>query len=337
MSTHLTHLPFTLRKSDARLARHQPRPLPFWAYGPHGVHLSEVPVRAGGRRPSFILIGAAKSGTTSLHRYLDEHPEISMCPYKEPHFFSTDVIYERGIAWYEGLFADCGEAKEYGESSTSYTFGPLAAEAPKRIHQHVPDAKLVYIVREPVARMHSDVVQGLKYAQHALGGAELPESVEEMLFAYPSILHASRYIEQIERYLEVFPREQLLVVLQEDLIREPAATLARIFSFLGVDASHRVDTSARDNVTADYVRGRQDERIATLARRYLPAYDLVRTLVPDSVKQTVKSVLRRGVSKDTVIEPLSEQQRAELYEDFRSYNRRLAEFVGRDLSHWDRH
>ncbi|MEM9460475.1 MAG: sulfotransferase [Myxococcota bacterium] len=224
----------------------QPRPLPLWARGPHGVHLSEVPVRAGGGRPNFIVIGAAKAGTTSLHRYLDGHPELSMCPYKEPHFFSTDVIYERVMAWYEGLFADCDESTLCGEASTSYTFGPQAAQAPARIRAHVPDAKLIYLMREPVARLHSEVMQGIKYSQHVLGQTELPRSVQEVILANLSTLHAGRYIEQIERYLGVFPREQLMVVLHEDLVSAPRATLARIFAFLG---STRAIGSTRASAT----------------------------------------------------------------------------------------
>lgn len=79
----------------------------------------------------------------------------------------------------------------------------------------------------------------------------------------PLLLRCGRYIEQLERYIGEFPREQLLVVLHEDLVSGPRATLARIFSFLGVDPSHPVDTSVRHNVTAGYVQGRQDELIAS--------------------------------------------------------------------------
>lgn len=312
-------------------SRHAQR-LPLWAQGPNGVHLSEVPLREGGRRPTFFIIGAAKAGTTALHHILDGHPEISMCPYKEPHFFSTDVIHRRGLRWYEGLFAGC-EGRVCGESSTSYTFGPAAAAAPRRIHAYAPDAKLVYLVREPVSRALSEVMQGLKYSQYVLGD-ELPRSTEEVLAAHPSIVHAGEYMEQIERYLGHFEREQLLVVLQEDLRREPRRTISRVLSFLEVDPEHAVDFGARRNVTADFVRGKQDEQIARWAR-HLPGYELAKRAMPDSLKRSVKSVLRLAVGERSVIEPLDEHRLAELAEHFRPHNRRLAAFLGRDLSHWD--
>jgi hypothetical protein len=304
--------------------------LPLWGRGKDGVFLADVPLRLGGSLPSFIVIGAAKAGTTSLHHYLAQHPALWMCPYKEPHFFSCDAIYERGLGWYKGLFADATPGQLVGEASTSYSRWPETRETPRLIHEHVPGAKLIYMVREPMARTQADCLQALKYARYVLGDDTLARSIDELIEQQPVLVHSSEYIEQIEAYLRYFDRNRLLVLFQEELDDDPRGVLRRLFEFLGVDPDIPIDTSRRHNSTEEFVTGLKHERVAEISRR-LPAFGQLRRLVPRPIKDLIKAVAARGVDESTLIEPMSEPMRARLEEHFRPLNRRMERFMGRPL------
>jgi hypothetical protein len=308
--------------------------LPLWAHGPHGLHLAEIPTREGGRLPTFLVIGAAKCGTTALSAYLDQHPDVAMCPYKEPHFFSTDVLFERGLDWYKGLFAGLKPAKACGGASTSYSRAPEYPATAQRIHAAMPDARLVYIVREPVSRTESDILQAVKYARHALGRPASEIDLEALLAQNPVAIHSSEYIVQIRMYLEFFPRDRLLVLLQSDLRDDPHGTLAKIFAHIEVDPAFRVELAPPKNATSDFVDGLRDERVVSLLRR-VPGYGTIRTLIPSGMKQRIKQMML-GFTPPTAELKFTASTRASLHEHFRPFNEELAEFLGRDLSHWDR-
>jgi hypothetical protein len=179
--------------------------------------------------PNVFIIGAAKCGTTSLHHYLDQHPDISMSRVKEPNVFSEGRWATR-YDHYEGLF-DC-EAPFRGDSSTSYSRFPVEGDAAARIHAAVSDAKLIYLVRDPIERTISD------YVHHVARGLE-QRSLDEALkdFADPEnyYITSSRYALQVGRYLEHFPASSLLVLDQSDLRERRAETIRAVFSFIGVD------------------------------------------------------------------------------------------------------
>jgi hypothetical protein len=177
--------------------------------------------------PNLICIGAQKCGTTSLHEYLDLHPEISMSQPKELDFFVAEHNWGRGMEWYEGHFADGGAIR--GESSPSYTNYPEYRGVPERMAEVVPEVKLVYLVGDPLKRIVSHYVH-----HYAVGGtrrsieAELGD-LRNSVFVAHSLYHA-----QLRRYLRVFPESRILVVSQEDLLHERATALRRLFGFLGV-------------------------------------------------------------------------------------------------------
>ena len=183
--------------------------------------------------PSVFVIGAAKCGTTSLHHYLNQHPDISMSRVKEPGVFSEPRWLTRYDS-YEGQF-DC-EPPHRGESSTSYSRYPVEGDAAARIHAAVPEAKLIYLVRDPIDRIISDYVHHV-----ALGHEE--RSLDEALkdFADPKNYYvtSSRYAFQVGRYLERFPASSLLVIDQSDLRHRREETLETVFSFIGVDPTFR--------------------------------------------------------------------------------------------------
>lgn len=178
-----------------------------------------------------------KCGTPALHRYLDAHPGVAMATPKEMNFFigRADRAYadgwhagnwHRGVAWYERHF-DPG-APVRGEASPGYT-SPSFPGAAARIARLVPDARLVLLVRDPVARAVS------QYRHHHAEGAETRPLAEALLDPASQYLDRGRYHARLEPYLERFARDQLHVVLQEDLLRCRRETLAGLYGFLGVD------------------------------------------------------------------------------------------------------
>ena len=195
--------------------------------------------------PDFLVIGAQKAGTTALYAYLRWHPGITGPSWKEVSFF--DRHWWRGEAWYRGQFPLRAGERLVGEASPSYLFHPLA---PERARSLVPDAKLVALLRNPVDRAYSQY-------QHEVALGREPLSFEDALAAEDDRVAGEverliedprafsrgwwdhtyaargRYAEQLERWLAVFPREQLLVVPTEELGEKPAETYAAILAFLG--------------------------------------------------------------------------------------------------------
>ena len=208
--------------------------------------------------PDFLIIGAQKAGTTALYAYLRRHPAITGPSWKEVSYF--DRHYGRGEAWYRGNFPNRVRArgKLVGEASPSYIFHPLG---PERVKVLVPEARLVALVRNPVDRAlshyHHEVALGrepLRFEDALDAEEDRLRGEEERLAADPSYFsrawwsHAyksrGRYAEQLERWLAVFPREQLLILPSADLGGEPERTHTRVLDFLGAEP-HRLDTYPR--------------------------------------------------------------------------------------------
>jgi sulfotransferase family protein len=182
--------------------------------------------------PNFLIIGAAKSGTTSLYRYLRDHPQVFMAQSKELKFFTSRTRWGFGPGWYARQFSDADGAVAIGEASPSYTRYPQHRGVPERIAQVLPDARLVYLIRHPIERIRSH------YLHRVLQGKERAP-LDQAVLKDPSYLDTSRYAMQIEQYLEWFARAQLLVITAEALRRDRLETLRRVWEFLGVDAGWR--------------------------------------------------------------------------------------------------
>jgi hypothetical protein len=180
--------------------------------------------------PNLIVIGAMKAGTTSLHYYLGLHPEISMSRVKEPNFFVDELGWKRGFDWYASQFS---ALPVRGESSTSYTKAPRYAGVPERMHGVVPDARLVYVVRDPIARIVSHYVHEFAAGREhrPISEALAPEAVRDSAY-----LTFSSYAMQLERYLGWYDESRVLVVESEALRDRRRETLAAVFSFAGADA-----------------------------------------------------------------------------------------------------
>jgi sulfotransferase family protein len=201
-----------------------------------------------GKLPNFLVIGAMRAGTSSLYQYLRVHPQIYMPPAKELSFFASEPDRRR-LEWYRKQFAPAGpEAVAIGEASTIYTKYPRFPGVPERIAALVPEARLVYTVRDPIDRIRSHF-----HHQVAVRAERAP--FERAVFENPIYVDYSRYTMQIEQYLQHFPREQLLIIISEDLRTQRLATLQRVYEFLGVDAHY-----VPPNLDREYFR--TDERVA---------------------------------------------------------------------------
>jgi hypothetical protein len=190
---------------------------------------------APGPLPNVLIIGAMKCGTSALHRLLAAHPEVSMAAAKELNFFVGPARvdgdwswsrgnWHRGVEWYARQFA---EAPVRGEASPAYT-SPSFPEAAGRIARVVPDVRLVYLVRDPVARAVS------QYRHHHRDGTERRPLAEALLDPASQYLSRSRFHARLTPFLDRFRREQIFVCAQEELLRDRRATLRALHEFLGV-------------------------------------------------------------------------------------------------------
>lgn len=264
--------------------------------------------------PNFLLIGAAKSGTTSVYRYLQQHPQVFLSEPKEPRFFAfedhpLDFAGLRDVAWkrefytnrerYLALFAGAGARPAVGEASVMYLSEAGAAE---RIHRYVPEMKIMAILRDPVERAYSNFVYMRAERREEIESfdAALDAEAERRRAHWISWFFYQRrgmYGEQLKPYYSLFAREQIRVWLYEDLVRDPARLLREMFAFLGVDDSFRPDLSRKHNVTR------------------IPAWPWLKWLA--APKPEFSAVARQ-----------------QLRESYREDLRLAEDLIGRDLSAW---
>lgn len=191
--------------------------------------------------PDFIIIGAQRGGTTSLYRYLVEHPDIGPAHCKEVHYF--DRYYDRGMDWYLAHFPERGEYAVAGEASPYYLFHP---QVPERIRADVPHAKFIALLRNPIDRAYSQYQMNLRKGNEPLSFEEAiarePERLaasddpRDLSWRHHSYLSRGLYADQLRRWLEIFPREQFMIIQSEAFYAEPEQTLHRVQEFVGLPA-----------------------------------------------------------------------------------------------------
>jgi hypothetical protein len=291
----------------------------------------------GGRLPEFVMIGAMKSGTTSLHRTLNRHPQIYMCPSKEPMFFSREAVYQRGIDWYRRQFAGAQSQQICGEASTCYSRWPHFGNVPARLHEHMPDAKLIYMMRHPVERAYSHYGHDMRH--------HITMSFEQALEEDKSIIDASLYMRQIEHYLEYFPRRQILFLILDDFRDHPDHVIEQIETFLCVDQidllqdGGEVANRAGDSMLHNKVKGRfKAIRQWPLLRQvadFCP-YRMRRWILQTAVNRTIDSPVGKRVVTDfkSQLAPLCADSRQRLLEVFAAPTSELEKFLGRQLPEW---
>jgi len=180
------------------------------------------------RLPNLLIIGAVKSGTSSLHYYLDTHPEIKMSRKKELYYFVESRNWYRGVDWYSSNFSR--NAKIAGESTPGYTLFPKLKGVPKRIYDLIPDVKFIYIIRDPIERAISHYI-----ANFSSGGENRPfhvvfEYLDKNPFIFPSL-----YAMKLDQYLPYFDGSQIHIISLEKLQKNPQVTMQKVFRFLEID------------------------------------------------------------------------------------------------------
>lgn len=177
--------------------------------------------------PTFIVIGAMKCGTSSLHAYLGDHPQVFTSNPKELDFFVESKTWRRGVDWYKSQFEAVPGVLARGESSPNYSKFPVFLGVPARMANVVPEARLVYLVRHPVDRIRSHLLHNSLHRKER-------RSLATVAFD-PQYLACSSYSTQLDQFLEHFPEDQILVVTADALMHDRAASVARILRHIGVD------------------------------------------------------------------------------------------------------
>jgi hypothetical protein len=288
-------------------------------------------------RPNLFIIGAMKAGTTFLWRLLGSHPSIFMSRAKEPSYFVDPTqlrelqpwLWEQGY-WrdeevYLSLFQSAGDASVIGEASVYYTHLPLASGVAERLRQFNPDARLIYLMRDPVARTISHYWHRVRH-----NGEHRP--IFDAIKSDPQYRDVSYYKMQILPYLEQFERDQLKLLTFEELTSNPDETVRAIFRWLNVDSSVELPLARPENVTPEIV-----DQLPTWWKpvsRFKMRNSYIYTLVnyfPESIRRIPRRIIRRHVNRlrvdvDRVVEFLRPLQQRQTNE--------LAQLVGRDFPEW---
>ncbi len=229
--------------------------------------------------PSFMIIGAMKCATSTLHTQLMKQPGIFMTDLKEPNFFSDDENYAQGIKWYQSLFKDGAHLPFRGESSTHYTKLPTYPKTIERIQKHCPDVKFIYVMRHPIDRLVSQYIH--EWTQRVIS-----EDINIALTHHPELIDYSRYSLQLQPYFEAFGRDRVLPIFFERLLNFPQEELERVCQFIGYEKhpEWQFDVGAQ-NASNERLRTSQwrDILVETPGLR-----ELRRLLIPKAFRNWVK-------------------------------------------------
>ena len=288
--------------------------------------------------PTFVIIGAAKAGTTALYWYLAEHPEIFMSPMKETNYLAYGLDASGGLIYgdpelhkfrvktledYEALFADAGDATAVGEASPIYLECP---QTPERIKELRPDAQIVCGLRDPVDRAYSDYQMYLRNRGRKLDPRR--DLVSDAPWAQPGShwMKIGRYHEMLSRYLDVIPREQFSFYLFEDMRRDTLTVVQRLYRFLGVDTSYQPDLETPHNVGGMPARAGVERFLTSKKLRAL-----AEPLVPKAVADLARRIRTANLEKAP---PLPPEMRRNMIGFFEDDIARAQGLLGLDLSGW---
>jgi hypothetical protein len=232
-------------------------------------------------KPDFIIIGAMKSATSTLHTQLSKQSGIFMTTPKEPNYFSDDSQYALGDSWYDGLFNDAEPNDLCGESSTHYTKLPDYPDTLKRMSKRLESPKLIYVMRHPIDRLISHYTH--QWTQNVFK-CDINQAIDK----YEELIAYSCYTKQLAPYFELYGHQNVLPVFTESLRVNPQQELERVAKFIGHDeAVVWQDEVLEQNVSSERFRtfaGRSivDSKLMTFLRR---------TLIPKSLRNRVKKAL----------------------------------------------
>jgi hypothetical protein len=264
--------------------------------------------------PTFLIIGAMRSGTTSLARSIGAHPDVFMAREKEIHYF--DLNYPRGIDWYRSHFSNVHE-HAVGEATQTYMYDE---EARSRMASTLPDTRLIAILRNPVDRAYSHYWMNLALEREDLGFVEAIEREPERIVGSDartrfrfSYLDRGRYVHQLRQVCERYPREQLLVLFFEEMVESPQRVYDAVCDFLGISEAAFPPTTERPLNRFSRFRSVRVRRLANA--------------LPRSIGRFVRRV---NTVSDTYL-PMDPAIRRDLEGVYSGENEALAEWLGRRL------
>jgi len=300
--------------------------------------------------PNFMIIGAGKSGTTSLYEYLKEHPEVYMSPVKETNFFAVegetlvdakaDPNQMNHYPWsitdraaYEDLFKDVKGEKAIGEVSPMYLYTP---EAARKIKATIPNVKLVVILRNPIDRLYSRYLHLAR--ENRLPSHDFSDALDKnsIWWKRNDLVQEGLYFKHLSIYFELFDQSQLKVFTYDELRKNPKKVIAELYDFIGVDATFQPDMSAEYNVSgfiknkfADQLIGQNSLIKKTIAKASPRLLDAVTNNT--NIKKWINGLRKKNLEK----KPLDPTMRTQLLqlayqEDINS----LQSLLKIDFSNW---
>ncbi len=303
--------------------------------------------------PNFLMIGAAKSGTTTLYEYLKSHPQVYMSDPKEPYFFAMedkeinfhgpgDNAYAHReiinkLEEYKALFEGVQDEIAIGEASAFYLYSKQAAD---KIKHYIPNVKLIAVLRNPVDRAYSSYKHMMRDMREEVSSFESALSAEARRIQegwYP-IWHytqAGFYYDNLRYYYDLFPAENIRVYLNEDLRKDPSGVAASLFEFLGVDSHYHLE--AEENYNVSYI---PELKALQSVRKFLLSRDstiknVFKPFLPEAFRQRMVQGVTSYIEKVNVKRtPMAAETRQELVELFASDIEKLETLINRDLSAW---
>lgn len=291
--------------------------------------------------PNFIGIGAPKSGTTWLAKCLGEHPDVFMAPVKETEFWKFGDAEER-LYDYAAYFAGARHERAIGEFSVRYLSFP---GVPERIGRVLPNVRLIASFRNPIEQVYSNYWHLKRQNFNLHNAAEAPRSIEEAIERYRDFLLApARYAANLERWYAQFPRNQLLLLLYDDIEQRPAEVLERAFAFLGVDPKFQPPSmTVKGTAVRQGASPRSENAALWHAKIY---YQLVENIYTPMKRwmgtrraAQIKEALRVRPMMERIFmqqgyPPMNAETRALLGNEFAPEIERLMQLTGLDLSSW---
>lgn len=276
--------------------------------------------------PTFLICGAPKAGTTALYEYLRQHPDVLMSTPKEPGFFHEN--HHKGVEWFRSHFDDWEGETAIGEASVMTMPTPGAEE---RVAKLIPDARLIFLLRDPVERAYSDYLFNVQQGwipPDVSFGRIIRDEVDVKDYSGEALINRGLYLKHLRRFSEHFCRSQMRVLLARDLKRKTACVVRSVYSFIGVDEDVSLGTPERHNTTS-YMR------YEMIYRTLRVAWQPVKTILDDdgligAFRDRVRTFFFTREEKPK----MRSEDQAYLREKFQKPNRRLAEWLDRDLSHW---
>lgn len=276
--------------------------------------------------PGFLVIGAMKAGTTSLHHYLGEHPEVSMPrKRKELNFFNRDENWNRGLEWYQTQFRPnellkgecCPNYTMYSDVPNDLTGKVQVSNVPERIHDSLPDVKLIYILRDPIERM-------LSHIHHLWSDGREERDMQAILndsYDRWNYRRYSCYFFQLRHYLRYFDMKDIHVTTLESLKSEPHKTLKEIYGFLGIDADFA------DKVSLNIHNASSKKRVSGLFGSLLGRFG---KRLPHHFARSLQLFMGTELPKPV----LSEEETAGLVSLFKDDVGNLKQLTGLNFQNW---